>query len=183
MSFIDRIIEAPVIGAIQTNTLKNVETSPCEVYFVLGGEISELKETLENLKNKIVFVDIDLINGLKADGAGIRFIKSLGPLEGIITTKSHLIKEAQREGLKGIQRLFLLDSKNLESGIASVLKTKPDAVEVLPGVMPKILKKIIKEIQMPVIAGGLITDKEDIVQCLQVGVLGVSTSNPTLWNL
>jgi glycerol uptake operon antiterminator len=183
MSFIDQIIESPVIGAIQTKAVENLDHSLCEVYFVLGGELSEIKNTLDHLKDKTVFIDIDLIGGLKADGAGIRFLKTLGPFEGIITTKSHLIKEAHKNNLKGIQRLFVIDSMNLESGILSVQKTKPDAVEVLPGVMPKVLKRIIKEIKEPVIAGGLITDKEDIMQCLKAGALGVSTSNQHLWEL
>ena len=37
----------------------------------------------------------------------------------------------------------------------------PDMVEILPGVMPKVIKKLTAISPVPVIAGGLILDKEE----------------------
>lgn len=36
----------------------------------------------------------------------------------------------------------------------------PDAVEILPGLMPKIIKKLCSTVNVPINAGGLISDKE-----------------------
>jgi len=36
---------------------------------------------------------------------------------------------------------------------------------------------------VPVIAGGLITTKKDIIEVLKAGALGVSTCNKSLWTL
>lgn len=41
-------------------------------------------------------------------------------------------------------------------------EARPDCIEVLPGVMPKIIRKITGENKTPLIAGGLISDKEDV---------------------
>ena len=59
----------------------------------------------------------------------------------------------------------------------------PDVVEVLPGLMPKILKQICKTSKVPVIAGGLISDKEDVMGALGAGAAAVSTTNQKVWEL
>lgn len=59
----------------------------------------------------------------------------------------------------------------------------PDFVEILPGVMPKIIRRIASEIGIPVIAGGLITDKDDIVQALSNGAVAISSTNEDVWRL
>jgi len=186
MNFIDRIHESPVIGAISTaDPIQPLIESPCDVFFILNGNISDLKATTESLmsQKQLVFVHVDLISGLKGDMEGLRFIKDYIRPTGIITTKSSLIKEAKALKLHVIQRLFLLDSKNLESGVQSVLKHKPDAVEILPGAMHKITQQIVNRTGIPVITGGLIQDKDDIIQSLKCGVVGVSTSNRKLWSI
>lgn len=54
-------------------------------------------------------------------------------------------------------------------------------IEVLPGVMPKVLGRICKESRIPVIAGGLISDKEDIMAALNAGAVSISTTNQQVW--
>lgn len=54
-------------------------------------------------------------------------------VDGVITTKPSLIKVIKNEGLIAIQRLFMLDSRSLETGIKSILEDKPHAVEIMPG--------------------------------------------------
>lgn len=184
MYIIDKIIEQPVIGAISSEHQVDYKNVPCQVFFLLGGEILEIKPMIEEIKaaGKHVFVHVDLINGLKADPAGLKLIKSYKPT-GIITTRGHLIKEAKKLGLISILRLFLLDSKNLESGIRNVKNNQPDAVEVLPGALHKATAEICKRVKIPVITGGLIKDKEDIIESLKAGAIAVSTSSEKLWNL
>jgi len=183
MTIFDRLIEHPIIGAINTDTI--IQSSPCEVFFILGGELSELGDKIAELKaeQKLVFVHMDLVQGIKSDVAGLKYIKQVFNPTGIITTHSRLISEAKSLGLYAILRLFLLDSKNLKSGIRLVEKCNPDAVEVLPGALHKATKLIIEETRTPVISGGLIMDKEDVINSLKVGAIGVSTSNVSLWSI
>ena len=55
-------------------------------------------------------------------------------------------------------------------------------MEILPGVMPKIIKRICNLVNVPVITGGLIDEKEDIINALRAGAEGVSTTDKKLWD-
>ena len=72
--------------------------------------------------------------------------------------------------------------KNIEN-LGNQHEQLPDVVEVLPGLMPKILKQICKTSKVPVIAGGLISDKEDVMGALGAGAAAVSTTNQKVWEL
>ena len=69
----------------------------------------------------------------------------------------------------------------LETGIRSIRTIRPDAVEILPGVIPKIIKEIVEETNIPIIAGGLIRDKEDVINGLNAGAIAISTSREEVW--
>ena len=58
-----------------------------------------------------------------------------------------------------------------------------DMIEILPATMPKIIRKITASCRLPVIAGGLITDKEDILLALQNGATAVSSTTRAVWSL
>jgi len=60
---------------------------------------------------------------------------------------------------------------------------KPDLIEVMPGVMPGVIGRITRQVSIPVIAGGLIDSKQDIIEILKSGALGASTGKAELWNL
>ena len=51
----------------------------------------------------------------------------------------------------------------------------------MPGIMPKITKRLSEIIEVPVIVGGLVNEKEDIERAIESGALGVSTSCRELW--
>lgn len=57
----------------------------------------------------------------------------------------------------------------------------PDAVEILPGLMPKIIKKLCSTVNVPIIAGGLISDKEDVMNALTAGAVAISVTNQRVW--
>ena len=102
--------------------------------------------------------------------------------------------EKQREKLKvaSAQRTQLLeaarrgDSAAIDSlALASIEKqlqtVRPDIIEVLPALMPKVISRICKMVSVPVIAGGLISDKEDVTGALGAGAVAVSSTNPAVW--
>ena len=82
-----------------------------------------------------------------------------------------------------IQRYFILDSFSFKNTISHIRENKPDAIEILPGLMPKIIKRICKLVNVPVITGGLIVDKEDIMNALKAGAEGISTTKMELWSI
>ena len=60
-------------------------------------------------------------------------------------------------------------------------QTRPDFIEILPGLMPRIISNLKKEVGHRVIAGGLISQKEDILNALDAGATAISTTNSELW--
>ncbi|EYE88747.1 glycerol uptake operon antiterminator regulatory protein [Fervidicella metallireducens AeB] len=179
-------IENPVIAAIRNDEdLENVCESKAKIVFVLYGNILNLKSICNKLKEnrKFVFVHIDMMEGIRGDFLGIQFIKKEASPFGIITTKPSNIKYAKQLGLCSIQRIFIIDSFSLKSGIKNVKEQMPDAIEVMPGIASKIIASIEDKVNIPVIAGGLISTKKDVVECLSMGAMAVSTSNLELWNL
>ena len=180
------LIENPVIAAIRNDKdLEKVISSTVHIVFVLYGSIINLKKICESLKNagKVVFVHVDLIEGLKGDYTGLAFIKKCGEPDGIITTRPTNIKNGKKLGFCVIQRIFAVDSLALETGIRNIKSVLPDAVEVLPGNASKIIKSIENEVRVPIIAGGLIQSKKDIMESISAGAMAISTSKQDLWIL
>ena len=110
------------------------------------------------------------------------FIQKTTDADGIISTKPAVIKRGKELGMFTVLRFFVLDSLALEN----VMKqdgANADMIEILPGIMPKVTKRVTQTISIPVICGGLISDKEDIIGALNAGAVAVSTTNPAAWIL
>lgn len=57
----------------------------------------------------------------------------------------------------------------------------PSAVEVMPGVASKVIKSLEKEVGLPIIAGGLINTKKEVMEALASGAMAISTTEKKLW--
>lgn len=179
--------ENPIIAAIKSESeLESVLKSDIKVVFVLTSNILEISKLVKKLKEggKFVFVHIDLIEGLSSrSNLSIDYLMGNTELDGIISTKNNMIKYAKSKKLPAIQRFFILDSLSFQNSLKNVAENNPDAIEILPGLMPKIIKKITKELKIPVIAGGLIEDKQDIISAIEAGAYGVSSTNKSIWDM
>lgn len=80
-----------------------------------------------------------------------------------------------------IQRLFLLDTIALEKSYSMLERTRPDFVEVLPGIIPRMVTEVFERTGIPIIAGGLIRTVDDVEQAMDAGAVAVTTSNIELW--
>lgn len=91
---------------------------------------------------------------------------------------------ARRLGLIPLQRLFLLDSQSLTTGIEAARSSRAEVVEVLPGIIPRAIGTI--RAQLPhtlIIAGGLVRAPREVGRALRGGASGVSTSSAALWQM
>lgn len=177
------LYDSPIIGAVkEINNVDKALSSELSIVFLLCGSILNLEDIISRIKDsgKFICVHIDLIEGLGRDSTAVEFLKRVGA-DGIITTKPSLIKDARACGIFAIQRLFMLDSRSLESGIKCIREDHPDAVEIMPGIAAKVIRSIHERVDIPVIAGGLILDKSDIIDALSKGAVAVSTSDVDLW--
>jgi len=180
------LLDSPVIAAIRNDDdLDKVLKSEVNVVFVLYGNIINIKNIYKRLNgaSKLVFIHVDMVEGLKGDQSGIEYIRNLGDNLGIITTKQSNIKYGKQLGLYTILRIFIVDSLSLQTGIKNLQAVMPDGVEVMPGAANKIIKNIRKEVNIPIIAGGLIEEKKEIIEAMSAGAVAISTTRCGLWNL
>jgi glycerol uptake operon antiterminator len=182
--FIDLLKENPVIAAVKDEEgLKKSLESDCAAVFILYGDLLSIGSIVSRIKSaaKLAIVHLDLIDGLAPKDAAVDFIAKSAAADGIISTKPSVVHRAKSCGLLAIQRFFVLDSIALSSISRQPSLGYADAVEVLPGLMPKIIRRLVKTIDKPVIAGGLISDKEDIVAALEAGAVAISSTNHSTW--
>ena len=188
--FYEAVEANPVIAAVKSDAglQAAVEMEEIQMIFVLYGDVCTIPEILERIKaaGKKAMVHIDLIAGLSAKEISVEFIARQTRADGIITTKPALVRRAKELGIFAVLRFFVIDSlalKNIENLEMQCGTSRPDFIEVLPGVMPKVLGRIAKVSRIPMIAGGLITEKEDVIAALSAGAIAVSSTNQDVWNL
>lgn len=181
VKLLEKLEESPIIAAVRDHLFDSALQSPADVIFLLGCDISTIKQRIEAAKqaSKYIFIHIDLAEGIGKDKSGIRYLHECGA-DGIISTKSNLIRFAKEQGLITVQRFFAYDSHGVE-GIAEVLNaTKPDIFEIMPGIMEKVISRF-SNTGTPLIAGGLVETKAELTTALRNGALAVSTGAVSLW--
>lgn len=186
-SFFELIEANPVIAAVKDEAGLNVCCS-CEdikVVFILYGDICSIGKIIQKVKqaDKIAMVHVDLMEGLSGKEVIVDFMKANTQADGIISTRPALIKRGRELGFYTILRTFILDSMSYENIPKQVANAKPDMLEILPGLMPKIIKRVVKTAKVPIIAGGLISDREDVMNALSAGAISVSSTNPAVWEM
>lgn len=184
--FIDHLGGNPIIAAAKNDEgLARALESDCSTIFILYGDICSVADITGrvNAAGKSAFVHADLIDGLAPRDISVEFLQKTTHAAGIITTKPSLVRRAQEIGLCAIQRFFVIDSMALENLKRQLEHTCPDVIEILPGAMPKALRRITAFTRIPVIAGGLISDKEDILAALDAGAAAISSTDHDIWFL
>ena len=185
-SIIGRIEENPIIAAVRSeDDLDDAIASPVNTIFILHADIFNINGMVSRVKaaGKAVLIHIDMLEGLGRDNKTIDYINKIVNPHGIISTKSSSIKYAMETGLFTIQRFFMIDSLSYDSSIKTIQSVKPDMVEIMPGIMPDVIRKLLYRLTIPLIAGGLIETREDILAALNAGALGVSTGKKQLWSI
>ncbi len=188
MSLLYRIGNNPIIAAVRKpEDVEAALDSRVENIFFMGGKVKEIIHAVRLTKErkKGAFVHLDLIRGLSStDKESVDFVSDYIGADGIVTPKSHLIKEAKRVGLYGILHLFVLDSLALKNGLKVAENVQPDAIELMPGVITKTIHSLSEMItDIPIVASGLIQTKEEAAESLHAGATSLSVSEAALWNL
>lgn len=179
------MVESQIIASVKDiESLEVAVKSKANIIFLLSGTIMNIEEYINRIKasNKFVFIHLELIDGLTSSKSGLEYIATKLKPTGIISTKASAIKHAKELGLSTIQRIFLIDNAAIKKGIEMANSCSPDAIEILPGIIPKIIDNISNKTKFPVIAGGLIDNFEEVHIALKNGALAVSSGNPSMWN-
>jgi len=182
--FLEALVRHPVIAAVRDlDAAPRAAASPVAAVFLLGGSILTLPPAAQMLREagKRVFVHLDLCAGLGRDKAAVEWCRRVARADGLISTHPQLLREGASLGMATIQRLFLMDAGSLNSGIRLLKAHPPDFVEVLPGLVPKAITRLCSQLGRPVIAGGMVTEADEVRQALHAGAVAVSTSAQRLW--
>ena len=182
-ALLDRLACSPIIAAVQEHSFMEALDSSAEIIFYLRASLLTVAERvrLAHAAGKTIFVHIDLAEGIGKDKTGIEFLADVGA-DGIISTRTQLLRLARERGLLSVQRFFALDSQGLESMEETLSSGVPHFIEIMPGVIGKVIARVAKK-GVPIIAGGLIETKKEVVTALECGAIAVSTGKSELWNL
>jgi glycerol uptake operon antiterminator len=176
----------PVIASVKDEDgLRAVVQAPCPVVFVLFGSVMTIHGIVAALKKagKTVFVDVDLLDGFSSKPITVDFLKAHTQADGILSSKSIMVRAAKSAGLLAVHRLFLVDSFSYNNVSKQVKISQPDAIEILPGCMPRVISWVREDTDIPLIAGGLVCDKEDVMAALGAGASAIASSNRDVWSM
>lgn len=184
--FYKALEEYPVVTAVKDyQGLELALETESKVVFILFGNITDIAQIVRKVKakKKIAIVHVDLIEGLGSREIAAKFIKFSTQADGIISTKANIISAAKEIGLITVQRFFLIDSLSLKNVIKYIESGHADTYEFLPGGMNKIITKLSNLSNVPLISGGLISDKEDVIAALAAGATAISSTDHGIWKL
>ena len=123
-----------------------------------------------------------MVAGLAPREIAVDFLHRCGA-DGIISTRPMLLRRGRELGLLTVLRVFAIDSKAVSNLGRETEGGMPDVIEILPGTLCKVLRRLSRELPVPLIAGGLLSDKADVLAALGAGALCVSASDESLWAL
>lgn len=174
----------PIAAAIRTD--KDFSTalrSDVEVIFLLQSNIMTINQCIKEIHGvgKKAFVHVDFAEGLGKDRFGINFLAKQG-VDGVLTTRTNIVKAAKDAGMITVQRFFIVDSHSVDTAVESIKQSRPDIIEMMPGIVTKKIAEFSAKVQMPIIAGGLVEELSEVQEALKAGATAVSTGNSLLWS-
>ena len=184
---LELLAKNPIIASVKDEEgLSAALDSDVPVIFLLFGDIVTVGMLTRraHAAGKAVFVHRDLGEGRASREVSVDFIARHTAADGVLSTKASLTRRAKELGLVAIQRFFLLDSMAIDNISRHLGPETSDLIEVLPGLMPKIISRVrLVAAGKPVIAGGLIREKEDVTAALTAGAVAVSATSPAVWEM
>ena len=178
-------MKKPIAAAIRTERdFSTALRSDVDMIFLLHSNIMTVQQYVREIHSagKKAFVHVDFAEGLGKDRYGLEFLAKQG-VDGILTTRTNIVKAAKEYGLITVQRFFIVDSHSLGTSVDSIKISKPDIIEIMPGVVTKKIKEFAEKASMPIIAGGLVETAEEVRAALEAGANVVSTGEAELWSM
>lgn len=112
-------------------------------------------------------VHADLTEGIGKDNADILYLSECG-VDGMISTRANIIRIAENNGLIAIQRVFVLDSKGVDSIEVMIGNSIPHLVDIMPDVVYKAISRFSSGV-VPIIAVGLVETKQEVITAFSCG--------------
>ena len=176
--------EFPLIAAItRTEQISAALNSNVKRINLMTGDILQLADIVKRVHavNKQLYVHLEMVNGISKDSSGVQYLAQAFKIDGIVSTKSNAIASAKQAGLGTTQRIFAIDTAAIETALKMIYSSKPDEVELMPGLMPRIISQIRTQWDKKLIVGGLIRSHEEIRSAFEHGADFVSIGDSQFW--
>lgn len=129
-----------------------------------------------------VYVNVDHIDGIHADNAGLRYIAERLQVTGIASNHPKILSIGKQFGLETIQRIFAVDSTGLEMALESVDTAYVDILDFSPAlVVPYLIPQLKSSFPLPFMASGLLYTADQLQAVLRTGVRAVAVTRSELW--
>ncbi|MHA2855871.1 glycerol-3-phosphate responsive antiterminator [Paenibacillus lautus] len=174
----------PVIASItKLEQIDAAVNSAVERVNLMTGDIMKLRDIVNRLHSsgKKVFVHLEMVSGIGRDNSAVQYLADSYKIDGIITTKTNTVLASRQAGISSIQRVFAIDTTALGTAVKMIGQARPDEVELMPGLMPRVIRDLKKEIHCPLIVGGFLRSEEEIDEALANGADLVSTGDTRFW--
>lgn len=185
-SIIECLRDNPVIAAVNSDEgLEAALESDCEVVFILQSSVVTIAPQVERVKasGRKALAHLDLIDGFAGREVVVDALRAMCAPDGVISTRPPLLRRAHQLGLTTVQRVFAIDSKSI-ANLKNLSETgKPDFIEIMPGLIPRVLRAARELTGIPIIAGGLIEEKNEVIAALDAGAVAVSTTCQGVWRM
>ena len=152
--------------------------------FIRHCDLFEIKLLCQQATHRgySLYINVDHINGIYPDIAGLQYLIEQFHITGIISTSLKVLMLGKVLGLHTIFHIFAADSTGLGSALEMIDTTAIDLFDVSPAlVVPSISVALKGLLPHPFIASGLISTKRQVQAVLQAGALGVAVIQPELW--
>jgi glycerol uptake operon antiterminator len=142
----------------------------------------ELRPMLEHAHQRevAVYVNVDHIDGIHPDAAGLRYLAHQLHIAGIISSNPRILALGKGFDLETIQRIFAVDSAGLEVALESIDSRHVDLLDISPAlVIPYVVSHT--PLPLPFIGSGLIYTFQQVQAVLGAGALRVAVARTELW--
>jgi glycerol uptake operon antiterminator len=127
-----------------------------------------------------IYVNVDHIDGIHPDSAGLRFLAHQLHIAGIVSSNPRILALGKGFELETIQRLFAVDSTGLETALESVDSHNVDLLDISPAlVIPYVVPHTV--LPLPFIGSGLVSTFQQVQSVLRAGALRVTTARSELY--
>lgn len=175
------------IPAIESRAqfLRIFETPKVRAIVLRHCNIFELTGLLERTQQRKIasYVNVDHIDGIHADSAGLRYLAERLHINGIISNHPRVLTLGKALGLETVQRIFALDSTGLETALSSIDVETVDLLDISPAlVIPHITEQLQIPLPLPFIASGLLLNTNHVHAVLHAGAQAVIVAREQLWH-
>ncbi len=183
-SFLDVSDRQKIIPVIENRSelLRALNAPQISTILLRHCNMFELKPVFDHTSKRdvAIYVNVDHIDGIHSDSAGLRFLAQQLHIAGIVSSNPRILAMGKSLGLESVQRLFAVDSTGLDTALETVDSQLVDLLDISPAlVIPYVVSH--RELPLPFIGSGLVSTYQQVQSVLSAGALRVMTPRSELY--